>query len=307
VAAVLCGLPAGTNAHAAQEEGDARRAPRQLGSSGTSAPLHRGTGHFSEVAVRVGSARGNRSRAPSYPLPTPVTALIGREHEQETICTLLRHAAVRLVTLTGTGGVGKTRLALQIATDLLDDFADGVFFVSLAPLNDPGLVLPTIAQTLGLHEAADRPLVEHVSGYLCNKHLLLLLDNFEQVATAAPLLTDLLAACPELKVLVTSRAVLHVSGEHAFPVSPLELPNLNQLPESEALLQYPAMALFLQRAQSLRPDFQLTAGNARPIAEICTHLDGLPLAIELAAARIKLLPPQALLRRLERPTGCATS
>ena len=256
------------------------------------------------LPVRKADEPGRVSR---HNLPVPLTSLIGREHEMAAACTLLWRPQVRLLTLTGTGGVGKTRLALAVVTELLDDFTDGVYFVSLAPISDPNLVLPTMARALDLKEVSEQPLSDLLKAFVRDKHLLLLLDNFEQVVAAAPLLTDLLAACPELKILVTSRAVLHVSGEHEFPVSPLELPNLNQLPESEALLQYAAMALFLQRAKALRPDFQLTPGNARIIAEICTHLDGLPLAIELAAARIKLLPPQALLRRLEHRLQVLTS
>ena len=239
-------------------------------------------------------------------LPAQLTPLIGREHEVATVCTLLCRPEVRLLTLTGTGGVGKTRLALQIATNLLDDFAEGVCFVSLAPISDPELVLPTIAQALGLWEAGDRPLMEHLKTYLRGKHLLLLLDNFEQVVQASPLLVELLEACPGLKVLVTSRAVLHVSGEHEFPVPLLALPDLKQLPESEFLSQYAAVALFLQRAQASKPDFQVTQANTRAITEMCVRLDGLPLAIELAAARIKLLPPQALLKRLKHRLSVLT-
>jgi predicted ATPase/DNA-binding CsgD family transcriptional regulator len=195
---------------------------------------------------------------------------------------------------------------LHIATNLLDDFADGVCFVQLSPISDPELVLPTIAQTLGLWDAGDRLLLEHLQASLRGKQLLLLLDNFEQVVQASPLVVDLLHACPGVKVLVTSRAVLHVSGEHEFPVSPLALPDLKQLPESQFLSQYAAVALFLQRAQAIKPDFQLTTVNAPTIAEICARLDGLPLAIELAAARIKLLPPQALLNRLEHQLSVLT-
>jgi non-specific serine/threonine protein kinase len=231
-------------------------------------------------------------------LPTPTTPLIGREQEVEAACRLLQHSEVRLVTLTGTGGVGKTRLAVQVAADLMDRFADGVYFVSLASINDPEMVVPAIAQAVGLTETRDQPLLDLLKASLQDKHLLLLLDNFEQVAAAAPRLSDLLAACPHLKMLVTSRAVLHLRGEHELLVSPLALPDLAQLPESEALSQYGAVALFLQCTRAIKPDFQITPANARAIAEICVQLDGLPLAIELAAARVKLLPPQMLLARL---------
>ncbi len=237
-------------------------------------------------------------RVSRYNLPAPLTSLIGREHEVAAACTLLRRPEVRLLTLSGTGGVGKTRLALEVATKLREDFADGVCFVSLAPISDADLVLPTIAQAFDLKETPDWLPLEHLKAYLRENHLLLLLDNFEQVSAAAPLLVELLQACSKLKMLATSRVRLHVSGEYEFPVQPLAVPDPNHLPENDTLMEYAAVALFLQRTQAIKPDFQLRAGNARAIAEICLRLDGLPLAIELAAARIKLLSPQALLARL---------
>ncbi|MFL5652582.1 MAG: protein kinase domain-containing protein [Ktedonobacteraceae bacterium] len=232
-------------------------------------------------------------------MPISLTSFIGREQEVAAACALLRQPEVRLLTLTGTGGVGKTRLGLEVATSLLDDFADGVSFVPLAPVNDPDLVIPAIAQTLGLREAGDRPLQEQLKAYLQDQHRLLLLDNFEQVVAAALQLADLLVSCRELKILVTSRAVLRIYGEHEFPVLPLAVPDLTQLPEGEDFMQYASVMLFLERSQAIKPDFQLTRANARVIAEICARLDGIPLAIELAAARMKLLHPQALLARLE--------
>src|SRR5438876_2074851 len=248
-----------------------------------------------------------REQAPPHTLPAQLTPLIGREQEVAAACTLLRRPEVRLVTLTGTGGIGKTRLALQVATDLLADFADGVCFVSLAPVSDADLVVATIAQTLGLKDTGGQPPLVLLKASLSEKRPLLLLDNFEQVAAAAPQLSELLGACPHLKILVTSRAVLHIRGEHEFAVPPLALPDLTQLPESETLAQVAAVALFLQRARATKPDLQLTSTNASAIAQICVQLDGLPLAIELAAARSKILPPQALLARLGQRLAVLTS
>jgi predicted ATPase/DNA-binding CsgD family transcriptional regulator len=231
-------------------------------------------------------------------IPAQPTALIGRAREVAMARQLLQHADVRLLTITGPGGVGKTRLAIQVAADLLDEYTDGVYFVSLAPMSDPQLVVPTIAQTLGLREVGNRSFYDLLQEYLLDKQLLLLLDNFEQVVKAAPRLAELLLSCPNLKALVTSRAALHVRAEYEFPVAPLLRPDVKRLPALEALSQYAAIVLFVQRARAVKPDFELTEANAPAVAEICARLDGLPLAIELAAARLKLLPPQALLARL---------
>jgi predicted ATPase len=196
---------------------------------------------------------------------------------------------------------------LQVATEVLTDFPDGVFLVSLAPISDPELVVSAIAQVLDVIESGARPLQDLLTAFLKEKHLLLCLDNFEQILPAAPYLTDLLVQCPHLNMLVTSRAVLHIQGEHEFLVPPLAVPDLTKLPPDEILPDYAAIALFLQRAEAVQPTFQMTSSNARTIAEICVHLDGLPLAIELAAARSKLLSPQALLARLSQRFAILTS
>ena len=235
---------------------------------------------------------------PQSSLPAPLTPLVGREQEIAAVCALLWRPEVRLVTLTGTGGVGKTRLALGVAAAVNADFADGICFVALAPLIDPGLVLSTIAQALGVQEQGSRPLLEGLQDHLREKQLLLLLDNFEQVVSAAPVVAELLVAAPRLRVLVTSRTSLHLSGEHEFVVPPLALPDLRNLPPPDRLLQYGAIRLFVARAQAAHSAFVMTGENATAIAAICQQLDGLPLAIELAAGRSKLFTPQALLSRL---------
>jgi predicted ATPase len=233
-------------------------------------------------------------------LPVPATPLVNRTSERAAMRALLLRDDVRLLTLSGVGGIGKTRLALQVAADLRDAFGDGVVFVSLAALTSMDLVLPTIARTFGLTEAQGQPLVAQLSALLADKQLLLLLDNFEHLLPAAPLLSALLTAAPRLKLLVTSRSVLRLSEEQEFHIAPLELPALNRLPPVEQLSAYAAVELFVQRAQALRPDFALTRQNAPLVAAICAQVDGLPLAIELAATRIKVDTPQRLLSSFDR-------
>ena len=248
-----------------------------------------------------------RKPKPLWKVPVLFTSFVGREQDVTDICELLSQPEVRLLTLLGPGGIGKTRLGVQVATALRDFFAEGVCFVHLAAVYDPNLVIAAIAAELEIPEVGAQSIFEQVKLALRERHLLLILDNFEQVVAAASQVEELLVACPALKILVTSRVVLHVSGEQEFPVAPLALPDLKQLPASETLSQCAAVALFVQRARSVVRSFQLTPTNARAVAEICVRLDGLPLAIELAAARVKLLPPQALLARLSQRLQVLTS
>jgi predicted ATPase/transcriptional regulator with XRE-family HTH domain len=244
----------------------------------------------------AGSLRPITAAAP----PVPLTPLIGREGDIALVTQILQRGEVHLLTLLGPPGVGKTRLSMQVAAELRPSFSDGTWFVPLAPVSDPGLVPATIARALGVPEADSQPLDARLQAFLCDKQLLLILDNVEQVVSAAAFIARLLAAAPRLKVLITSRAALRISAEHAYVVAPLALPDLAALPPPETLLECPAVAMFCRRAQAVRAKFRLTPEIAPAVAAICVRLDGLPLAIELAAAHVKLLSPPALLHRLDR-------
>lgn len=256
---------------------------------------------YSESQFGTGSPGRPLARKAHHNLPAQPTPFIGRQTEVTVVKDLLMRDPqdVHLVTLTGPGGTGKTRLALQIASELVDHFIDGVYFIDLAPIREPDAVPAAIARTVGLRETSDRPLLDEIKAQLQSRTMLLLLDNFEQVTSAAPMIGELLQDCPHLKLLVTSREALHLRGEHIHPVPPLGLPGADLKQQSiEELTQYEAVRLFIERVLAVKPDFEVTNENAPAIAEICFRLDGLPLAIELAAARIRLFSPQALLERV---------
>jgi predicted ATPase/class 3 adenylate cyclase len=237
---------------------------------------------------------------PLRSIPSLSTTFVGREQEITAICAQLRKRDIRLLTLFGTAGVGKTRLALQVATELIDQFEDGICFVALEQLNKTDEVMSAIAQEVGVQPEKGRSVLEQVKESLQEQSILLVLDNFEQVLSARVEMADLLASCPKLKMLVTSRVMLHLRAEQLFEVSPLPLPSPGGPVDLEALSQYASIALFVQRAQAVEPDFQLTSANAATVAGICTRLDGIPLAIELAAARTRHFSPHVLLTQLEK-------
>ena len=256
-----------------------------------------------EIIMYPQSSPDEGARFPKHTLPIPLTRFIGRKQTVEEICKLIRSLKVRLLTLTGTAGVGKTRLGVEVASGLINEFADGVYFVPLAAIRDPELVIPAIARQFGVREIGMQSIFEQVKVALQEKQVLLILDNFEQVITAAFQVEELLVACTSLKVIVTSREVLHLQAEMVYPIPPLPLPDLDQIPENiseyEILTsQYPAIELFIERVQTISPSFAMTSTNARDIMKLCVRLDGLPLALELAAIRMRLLPLSALLTRL---------
>ena len=253
------------------------------------------------IRDRLSEAPSRHSPPRSSNLPAQRTVLIGRDQEVEAVKELLLRQDVHVITLTGPGGIGKTRLGLQVAEEVAQSFPSGVFFVPLAAVSDPVLVPSIIAQALGMRETGRQVTIESLKEYLqdLRTNLLLLFDNFEHLLAAARAAAELLTITPKLKILVTSRAPLHIYGEHEVPVPSLAVPDLRSAISLQALSKNPAIALFLARAAAVKPNFQLTQENAVAVATICTRLDGLPLAIELAAARIKLLSPSAMQARLE--------
>jgi predicted ATPase/transcriptional regulator with XRE-family HTH domain len=243
-------------------------------------------------------ARSTREHPRAANLPSPLTRLIGREDETAKVCASLVTHAVRLLTLVGPPGIGKTRLGLQVAAEVLGFFDDRVHFIALAPLTDPALVAPTIAKTLGIKESAGTTPVQSIVDHLSGHRVLLVLDNFEHMLPAAPVVAEMLTACPGLSVLATSRAALRLRGETLYPVPPMALPDPVRDTTAAAVARHASAQLFVDRAQAVKPDFELSDANARQIAALCTGLEGLPLAIELVAARVKFLPPDTLLARL---------
>ncbi|HEY3059586.1 MAG TPA: LuxR C-terminal-related transcriptional regulator [Chloroflexota bacterium] len=239
-------------------------------------------------------------------LPLPLTTFVGRQLEIQALSQRLRQPSTRLLTLTGPGGSGKTRLAIELARELTAEFADGIYLIDLSLLSDPQLVPSAIAAALGVREWSSQPVLQRVQERLRDRVALLVVDNFEHLLASAPVLNEVLATCPSVKVLATSRMPLGLYGEHEFPVQPLAVPDVHLAQTCSEVAPVEAVQLFIERAQATRPDFELTDANAATVAEICIRLDGLPLALELAAARVRLLTPAALLSRLERSLSLLT-
>jgi class 3 adenylate cyclase len=238
-------------------------------------------------------------------LPAQLSSFVGREKELSEVAQLLARA--RLLTVTGPGGAGKSRLALQVAAETLAQYEDGAYFVDLSQVTDPALVAPALARALGVPETGDRPILDGLKDHIAEKHLLLLVDNFEQVTEAGPVVEELLTASPKLTVLVTSRVALGLRGEQQYPVPPLDPPDPEQLPDLPTLCRFEAVRLFTERAVEVTPRFRVTEDNARAVAEITARLDGLPLAIELAATRTKVLTPEEMAARLDERLAILTS
>lgn len=251
--------------------------------------------------------RNRDSSEAVWKVPASLTTLIGREKEVYDICMQIQQQDTRLLTLLGSGGVGKTRIALQVAYQLKGRFLHGIYFLSFSMVQDPGAVFPHIAHALELRGRDEYSFFDQVRTFLEQKECLLVLDNFEHVAAAAPELEQLLLCCPSLRLLVTSRSVLHLLGEHQYPIAPLPVPERVEQMDTEEIALFPSVVLFLRQAQAVLPDFQITRENAKTIAGICTHLDGLPLAIELAAARIKLIPLHTMFKELPQRLDLLTS
>jgi predicted ATPase/DNA-binding XRE family transcriptional regulator len=251
-----------------------------------------------ETAARMNAVQAEAHGNEPTDLPSQLTPFIGREREVEKVQHRLLHPDIRLLTLTGPGGVGKTRLGIEVVRQVRHQFADGVCFVALAPISDPALVPSAIAQALGVKQGAGQSVTEALEQYLRERQLLLLLDNFERLLEAGPPIAQLLAACPRLKMVVTSRVVLRLQREHVCEVPPLTLPAAGHQASPEQLGQYEGIRLFAERARASSSGFMITTENAPAVTELCRQLDGLPLAMELAAARVRLLPPDAMLARL---------